>query len=74
MAVGPNILFLMCDSMDGRAVDPSSHVSRYVHTPTLDALAKDGVNFVRTCAAPKRNRPHCLCIPRPAQICVRSQP
>lgn len=47
----PNILFLMCDSMDGRAVDPTSPVSKYVATPVLDGLAADGVNFVRTYAA-----------------------
>ena len=47
----PNILFLMCDSMDGRVVDPTSPVSKYVRTPNLDRLAAEGVNFVRTYAA-----------------------
>ena len=47
----PNILFLMCDSMDGRVVDPTSPVSKRVATPTLDHLAATGVNFVRTYAA-----------------------
>eukprot|EP00966_Prymnesium_polylepis_P190761 4421022-Prymnesium_polylepis.1 len=47
----PNILFLMCDSMDGRVVDPTSPVSKYVATPNLDSLASEGVNFVRTYAA-----------------------
>jgi len=44
----PNILFLMCDSMDGRVVDPTSPVSKMVHTPYFDSLASEGVNFVRT--------------------------
>ena len=47
----PNILFLMCDSMDGRVVDPSSPISKRVATPTLDSLAATGVNFIRTYAA-----------------------
>jgi len=47
----PNILFLMCDSMDGRVVDPSAPLSKLVATPTFDALASDGVNFVRTYAS-----------------------
>ena len=47
----PNILFLMCDSMDGRVVDPTSPVSTRLATPTFDSLAKAGVNFVRTYAA-----------------------
>ena len=46
-----NILFLMCDSMDGRVIDASNGVSKYMATPVLDGLAKDGVNFVRTFAA-----------------------
>jgi hypothetical protein len=41
----------MCDSMDGRVLDPTSPVSKYVATPNLDAMAADGVNFVRTYAA-----------------------
>ncbi len=61
----PNILFLMCDSMDGRVVDPSSPVSKYVATPTLDALAAEGVNFVRTYA----NSPQC--VPRLDAPCPR---
>ena len=47
----PNILFLMCDSMDGRVIDPTSSVSKYVATPVLDGLAAEGVNFVRTYAS-----------------------
>lgn len=50
-AAPPNILFLMSDSMDGRVIDPASPVATYVKTPTLDALAADGLNFVRTYAA-----------------------
>ncbi|EOD10728.1 hypothetical protein EMIHUDRAFT_215536 [Emiliania huxleyi CCMP1516] len=41
----------MCDSMDGRVVDPSAPLSKLVATPTFDALASDGVNFVRTYAS-----------------------
>jgi len=50
-ASAPNILFLMSDSMDGRVIDRASPVASYVKTPTLDALAVDGLNFVRTYAA-----------------------
>ena len=46
-----NILFLMCDSMDGRVVDPTSPISKRMKTPAFDALAADGVNFVNTYAA-----------------------
>lgn len=46
-----NILFLMCDSMDGRVLDPTSPVSSRLEMPNLRALAADGVNFVRTYAA-----------------------
>ena len=51
VAPRPNILFLMCDSMDGRVVDPTSPVSKFVATPNLDRLAGEGVNFIRTYAA-----------------------
>jgi len=47
----PNILFLMCDSMDGRVMDPSSPVYDRVRMPNLRSLADEGVNFVRTYAA-----------------------
>ncbi len=46
-----NILFLMCDSMDGRVVDPTSPVSKRMRTPFFDSLAAEGVNFVNTYAA-----------------------
>jgi len=50
--VGPdsqrnNILLLMCDSMDGRILDPTSPVSRRVHMPHLREMAADGLNFVK---------------------------
>lgn len=45
-----NILFLMCDSMDGRVLDPTSPVSQRVSMPNLQALAASGTNFVRTYA------------------------
>ena len=51
LAAKPNVLFLMCDSMDGRVIDPTSPVSKYMSTPALDGLAATGVNFVRTYAA-----------------------
>ena len=41
----------MCDSMDGRVLDPSSDVSQRVAMPNLRMLAAEGVNFVRTYAA-----------------------
>lgn len=45
-----NILFLMCDSMDGRVLDPTSPVWGRVAMPNLRALATSGTNFVRTYA------------------------
>ena len=47
----PNILFLMCDSMDGRVLDPTSPVSDRLEMPHLRALASTGVNFLNTYAA-----------------------
>lgn len=47
----PNILFLMCDSMDGRVLDPTSPVSSRVEMPNLRKLASRGVNFINTYAA-----------------------
>lgn len=41
----------MCDSMDGRIVDPTSPMRNFVHTPNLDSLASEGVNFVRAYAS-----------------------
>ena len=41
----------MCDSMDGRVLDPTSVVSKRVDMPNLRALAAQGTNFVRTYAA-----------------------
>eukprot|EP01047_Picozoa_sp_COSAG01_P034542 COSAG01_NODE_2600_length_7396_cov_35.648212_4_plen_155_part_00 len=46
-----NILFLMCDSMDGRVLDPTSPVSSRLQMPNLRRLAAEGTNFVRTYAA-----------------------
>lgn len=49
-----NILFLMCDSMDGRVLDPTSPVSQRLEMPNLRRLASRGTNFVNTyCAAPQ---------------------
>ena len=47
----PNVLFLMCDSMDGRVLDPSSPVYQRLQMPNLRKLAARGVNFVNTYAA-----------------------
>lgn len=47
----PNVLFLMCDSMDGRVLDPTSVVHTRLKMPNLRALASRGVNFVNTYAA-----------------------
>ncbi len=41
----------MCDSMDGRLLDPSSELYGAVEMPNLRRLAQTGVNFVRTYAA-----------------------
>ena len=50
----PNIVFVICDSMDGRVVDPTSSVSRTVKTPNFDSLAASGVNFVNNyCPSPQ---------------------
>ena len=47
----PSVIFLMCDSMDGRVMDPSSEIFRSVEMKNLRALASKGVNFVNTYAA-----------------------
>ena len=49
--IQPNILFLMCDSMDGRVLDPTSTVSSFVQMPNLRKLASRGTNFINTYAA-----------------------
>jgi len=41
----------MCDSMDGRVLDPTSPVSGRLDMPNLRKLAAEGVNFVKTYAA-----------------------
>lgn len=50
-----NILFLMCDSMDGRVLDPTSPISSYLEMPYMWNLASQGVNFVSTYS----NNPQC---------------
>eukprot|EP01063_Lacrimia_lanifica_P011126 TRINITY_DN1790_c1_g1_i1.p1 TRINITY_DN1790_c1_g1~~TRINITY_DN1790_c1_g1_i1.p1 ORF type:complete len:577 (+),score=200.35 TRINITY_DN1790_c1_g1_i1:77-1807(+) len=47
-SAGGNILFLMCDSMDGRVLDPTSPVAARVEMPHLRGLSARGVNFART--------------------------
>ena len=46
-----NILFLQCDEMDGRILDPAHPLSRVTSMPHLEALAARGVNFVRAYTA-----------------------
>ncbi|MBN1642125.1 MAG: sulfatase-like hydrolase/transferase [Anaerolineae bacterium] len=41
----PNILFVQCDSMDGRAMGCMGHPAMARATPNLDALARRGVLF-----------------------------
>eukprot|EP01084_Bolivina_argentea_P070207 127654_1 len=43
----PNIIFLMCDSMDGRNMDPTSFQYNLMHMPNLRSIADQGVSFVR---------------------------
>eukprot|EP01084_Bolivina_argentea_P129137 228122_1 len=43
----PNILFLMCDSMDGRNMDPTAHQYPLMNMPNLRALAESGSVFTR---------------------------
>eukprot|EP00931_Biecheleriopsis_adriatica_P103325 TRINITY_DN78175_c0_g1_i1.p1 TRINITY_DN78175_c0_g1~~TRINITY_DN78175_c0_g1_i1.p1 ORF type:complete len:605 (+),score=92.73 TRINITY_DN78175_c0_g1_i1:63-1817(+) len=50
-----NILFLMCDSMDGRVLDPTSPISTYLEMPYMWSMASQGINFVRHYA----NNPQC---------------
>ena len=50
-SIQPNILFLMCDSMDGRILDPTSPISSFVQMPNLRKLAGRGTNFINTYAA-----------------------
>eukprot|EP00928_Gymnodinium_smaydae_P042720 TRINITY_DN28727_c0_g3_i1.p1 TRINITY_DN28727_c0_g3~~TRINITY_DN28727_c0_g3_i1.p1 ORF type:complete len:595 (+),score=47.68 TRINITY_DN28727_c0_g3_i1:59-1843(+) len=50
-----NIIFLMCDSMDGRVLDPTSPISSYLDMPFMWSLAAQGVNFIRTYS----NNPQC---------------
>ncbi len=51
VSVQPNILFLMCDSMDGRVLDPTSPISSLLDMPNLRKLAARGTNFINTYAA-----------------------
>jgi len=41
----PNIVFVQCDSMDGRAIGCAGHPAVKNATPNLDALARAGVLF-----------------------------
>ena len=47
-----SILFIECDSMDGRIMGCQGHPA--AHTPNMDALAKRGVHFAHTyCNSPQ---------------------
>ncbi len=52
----PHIVFLMCDEMDGRVLDPASPLYGLQHMPNLRALAARGVQFARAYA----NSPQCV--------------
>lgn len=52
----PNILFFMCDSMDGRNMDPTTQQYSLINMPTLHSLSSQGVNFIRTYT----NSPQCV--------------
>lgn len=57
-----NIVFILCDSMDGRVMGCMGHPAMWRATPNLDRLADRGVLFVNTYA----NSP--LCVPSRASI------
>ena len=46
----------MCDSMDGRNIDPTSYQYNLIHMPMLKSLSLQGVNFIRTYT----NSPECV--------------
>lgn len=52
----PNILFLTCDSMDGRLLDPTDPQYGVAQLPLFTHLADNGVNFIRTYS----NSPICV--------------
>jgi len=64
-AAAPNVLFLMCDSMDGRVVDARSPVSHAVELPFLrDFFAQHGTQFLSAYA----NSPQC--VPSRSSMCT----
>jgi arylsulfatase A-like enzyme len=44
----PNIIFVQCDSMDGRAMGCMGHPAMKRATPNLDRLASEGTLFSDT--------------------------
>jgi arylsulfatase K len=48
VSVKPNIVFIECDSMDGRVMGCMGHPAMARATPNLDALAQRGVLFSQT--------------------------
>eukprot|EP00051_Salpingoeca_urceolata_P010478 m.128037 g.128037 ORF g.128037 m.128037 type:complete len:661 (+) comp16724_c3_seq2:61-2043(+) len=57
-----NLLFLQCDEMDGRVLDPRHPLSKVTRMPHLERLASRGVNFVNTYT------PNPLCAPSRASM------
>ena len=49
----PNVLFLMCDSMDGRVMDPRSPVYERLEMPNLRRLMTHRVNCGHGAASPQ---------------------
>ena len=62
MSRKPNIVFIMCDSMDGRVMGCMGHPAMKKATPNLDRLARRGTLFVNTYS----NSP--LCVPSRASM------
>jgi len=58
----PNIMFIICDSMDGRVMGCMKHPAMTQATPNLDRLANEGTLFVNTYS----NSP--LCVPARASL------
>jgi len=62
MSEGPNIVLIMCDSMDGRVMGCMDHPAMAHATPNMDRLAEEGVLFSNTYS----NSP--LCVPSRASM------
>ena len=62
MSETPNIVFIMCDSMDGRLMGCMGHPAMSQATPHLDNLARKGTLFINAYT----NSP--LCVPARASV------